>query len=1057
MPEDTPNRLDQLEIELSRLRGRLGELERELRACRESAFSLEQDLRTARRQPAAPEPEPEPAAPEGVPVEPSQIPVERAQRPSFGQSTLEAFFKGTATEWSTPPPGAAAPRTAPPAPRGPSAWDTARELLFKVIGRPPEGENIEMLVGIYWTVRVGLLAMAAALGMWAVYVSQFSGPLQRVLLGYALAAALLAGGWYFRRRVELFGRSLVSGGLAIGFFVSFAAHFLAGMHCMSIPPSVLLAAGFLIAMLRIAERWQAPAVAGMSIFLGQAASYVAMREIGAEPLITMLVLAAAALYLQLRHRWVQLSLFALVSSYLTLAPWMLDRPEQEALDFHFWSNLAYLSAIYGVFLCAQLLLLMGKDEGQKRSVALATTEVSLGVQNALFYFAFASILFMMTDRVEQLHWFYFPLAAVQVVVGALESRRGKKTDAFYFALAVVLAMLAIFSKWDGVERNAILYAFALTLLVASYRLDKLAFYVLAQCAVAVAWLDFVHDRVEHPFRPTDYWGGLFGAAVLFTKSTLEERRLPPGHFGAVWAEILTHFNRIFSWAHAALGVICVAYLTQARFDGTVEMRVLAALFTLLLLAALSLRARPAFWAACALLLWSHVQLTFSLPAAWPGADTGPLWGWTPIAAATLLCIFVLTPRTLRHAWASLEGSEPAFWSAAALTGLVFSCTAVVHVIASNGLTIVQSAPLGLAGLLLFALAWEYERMTHERSDHVVSLHHTLARVAAAMGGWIVPIAACTSLTPPHALLAATLGALAAGAAAFRLRPMAYAAGVALLVALGQDYWTLGVFAAARDWPTISLFLLAVGAAVLIAAERALHDRPATWLLLPALAVQFIAYALLYQHLHRAALYPCVALVSVLLLWGGSAVRARSFAAASLLVLALAQAAFYYHGFMHTLPGHAFFNLILPMLCTGLLTACYERIATGAWKLPGLPPLSEEWAVAAKPLRHVLLVSMALLGIATTARSDLLAPQLSAVGWTVTAVLLLVWGFIFREGIYRRYGLGMFLLVIGRILLKDTAQLELKAKIIVYFVLGGCLVGVGALYVQFREKLMKWLG
>ncbi|MBE7557514.1 DUF2339 domain-containing protein [bacterium] len=578
MPEDRPNPLEQLELELTHLRARLKEVEKDLSACREAAFALGERLSAAQERPAVPEGLPVPPAVAPPPPTPSQaqatsdfragaVSTPQPEPPSSAQRRLQAFFQSGA----------------PAAPPGPPPWHVAREWLFKIIGRPPEGENIEMLLGIYWLVRLGVLALAIALGMWGVYLSQGSGPVQRVLLGYALSAVLLAAGWYYRRHVELFGRSLIAGGLAIGFFVSFAAHFLPAMNCLPVPASALLSAAFVAAMLAISERWQAPVIAGMSIFIGQAAAYVATREVGAEPLLAMLILAAAALYLQLRRGWTHLSLFALASSYLTLAPWLFTHPGREHNDFHFWLNLTCLTTIYGVFICAQLLFLLRRGEAQKSFLETALG-VTVGVVNALFYFVFTSFLYLMTDRVEVLFGFYFPLAAVQVGVGMLERRRDSGADAFYFALAVVLALLGTFSAWDGLARNAILYAFALLLLIAGYRLRMAVFYYAAEGVLAVAVLDFLHYHAVRPFAPNDYWGGLFGAAVLFTKSMLEERQPPPAHWGREWMEFMRRANQVLTWTHAGLAVVLCAWLSHARWDGRAEMIALAILSLVILLA-----------------------------------------------------------------------------------------------------------------------------------------------------------------------------------------------------------------------------------------------------------------------------------------------------------------------------------------------------------------------------------------------------------------------------------------------------------------------------------------
>ena len=93
-----------------------------------------------------------------------------------------------------------------------------------------DAESIEMKLGTYWFVRIGVVLVLTGLGTLAYYNKDFFfklPPVAKVSLFYLLSAALGGVGFWLQRTRETlknFGHVLVAGGCAGVYFTTYAAH-----------------------------------------------------------------------------------------------------------------------------------------------------------------------------------------------------------------------------------------------------------------------------------------------------------------------------------------------------------------------------------------------------------------------------------------------------------------------------------------------------------------------------------------------------------------------------------------------------------------------------------------------------------------------------------------------------------------------------------------------------------------------------------------------------------------------------------------------------------------
>ncbi len=468
---------------------------------------------------------------------------------------------------------------------------------------PPD---LESRIGSTWALRIGLVLLAIALAFFATNITPRLGPGMKVAMAYAGAMGLFALGKVFEERLRLFARPVMAGGLALGFFVSFAAHFIPATECIGLVASLTWMTASAMSVLAVAERWKSQLTAALSIFLGYVCAFVAAGDLDLFSLIIIVFLAATAIALLVRHQWAPLSLFAVVASYGSHLLWLVIE-EREVADpaTAFWMNFAFLSSYYLIFLAGSVLWTIrgpqgkgssgsGSDSGDDsrapedsssqasrsgppvRGISETAAGRALGPANLVFYVAFVSWLYVATDVfLPAIHWFFLGLASVQVALSIYHLRGRGEEDGFYPTAAVVLATLGAFSAFDALSLNLVLASEALILLLAAHRTGLWVFHLLAQVALA---LNFAHYWIFSASAEHDtpwFIGSLVVVGVYGAKARLEELWYG-GEEGATWRPLghqtslvavlartaRTTFRVLSPWLaplHAAAGAMILTY------------------------------------------------------------------------------------------------------------------------------------------------------------------------------------------------------------------------------------------------------------------------------------------------------------------------------------------------------------------------------------------------------------------------------------------------------------------------------------------------------------------
>lgn len=248
--------------------------------------------------------------------------------PSAQQPLDEPVEEASPTPPPPPPPDP--PHVAPIAPPPPPVFSSPRP-------RPaaPVHDAMELRIGAYWFVRLGIVILLTGLVFLAHYAyTQFLfqlGPAFRVACFYALSGAITATGLRLERKgedLQNYGRVLAGGGLAALYYTTYAAHYVSAFQIIESP---IVAAGLLMlcagGIALLAERRASETMAVFGLFLAFYTS--ALSRMAGFTLFSNLVLALVGMFLLLRHGWLRLAFVCLFGAFGVFGFWrfvVLDAP-----------------------------------------------------------------------------------------------------------------------------------------------------------------------------------------------------------------------------------------------------------------------------------------------------------------------------------------------------------------------------------------------------------------------------------------------------------------------------------------------------------------------------------------------------------------------------------------------------------------------------------------------------------------------------------------------------------------------------------------------------------
>ena len=223
-------------------------------------------------------------------------------------------------------------------------------------------ESLEIKLGTYWFVRIGVLLLLTGLGTLAWFNKDFFLELSKgtkVTLFYILSFVMGGlGMWLHRRKKELqnFGQVLIAGSFAGTYFTTYAAHIFPPVKIIDSSALVLILL-FLLGVLMIgaAEKLKSQTIALFAIGSSYYATYVPLIHQGTiSPWIILasnLILAITSVVFMVRNQWFRIPAISMGASYLGFFIWrFLEKNPDFILVTLFLGSLWFVYTV-AVFAC----------------------------------------------------------------------------------------------------------------------------------------------------------------------------------------------------------------------------------------------------------------------------------------------------------------------------------------------------------------------------------------------------------------------------------------------------------------------------------------------------------------------------------------------------------------------------------------------------------------------------------------------------------------------------------------------------------------------------------
>jgi uncharacterized membrane protein len=973
----------------------------------------------------------------------------------------------------------------------------------KAVNRQPEilpqkqKESLEIRVGTFWLVRIGVVLLLTGLAFLGAYLynNVFAnlGPFGKVALLYLGSGILTGIGFWLERDKEQmrnFGRVLLGGGLAAVYYTTYAAYHVEWLRVL---PDPVTAASLLIAwsgfMVWLCQRRKSETMAIFSILLAYYASSIG--SIFWYSLVANLVLALAAMFLLVRHRWIVLSFTSLVATYGSYLYWRFYAGSAPVA--HDLQNVVIQGsflAIYWILFTAFALFAAWSAQRQRYSFA--------SLNNAL-YFGAVGLSIRMVAKGE--FWKFAVIYAIALACAALilnrwirtkeseEQASDRSVRGMYAGQSICMFTLAVISYFSGAQlamilgvEMALLVSFGRNRTVVGRFLTVLLGLGASVAAIAEqmsAWVTrFVDSFVEifgmvaGKHQNTGPYGGAH--ALLNGLNT--------GDFLAgLLVGILALFSSWFSGRrddrpetktesgiYSVLGTTVLFCTLCIQLNGSLKLIALA-LVPLAYVMARGKIADHLRWQArvLALLVWWGVMSFIRHNGFATGAAILPtlLIAGIPVSLILVGCSIRTSGRdsTATSIYYAALGDSALFYAirsvmepvwvpgVLALVAVAFSLLAIrfrfeafswggpaflVGAIATwaNGILGNHSYPLWAPISLLVATAIIEFAGRKNLSNELVrsnAPHYFGATTLAVVTGiWSVNALSTDQMVWIFPIVSAAF----IGYGALIKKSQSQIVGQLFLLG------SMGLAPASHS----SVLSLAPLASTLLARWYiGRFQRNTRWFSTrksyEIISLGFFAYWV-FRYLPDAEFSSVFALSGLALFGGGLVWKKRELVYYSLTLSGLSLLCFFIPVF-HAEP----FNLALPF-CLVLEHYIFTRSAAG-WFGNAIRRLSATLASGA--------VLSAFIHVSQNFWHGSFGFYLT-VGWTLLGFGSIVIGWLVRERIYRLSGLGLLGLALSKIALLDVWRLELLARIISFMVLGVVLVLIGFVYTKYQNKIRQWL-
>lgn len=383
------------------------------------------------------------------------------------------------------------------------------------------GENLISKIGI------GILVIGVAIGAKYSIDNNLISPLVRILLGYLVGISLFLIGFKLKRKYENFSAILVSGAMAIMYFITFAAYVFYGMMPQWL--AFVLMVLFTITTVMAALNYNKQIIAHIGLVGAYCIPFL-LSEGKGEALVLLSYIAiinVGILFIAFKKYWKPLYLVAFFITWFIFAAWYFSSFE---LDVHFTMALCFLLVFFVTFYLTFLAYKLFKNE------AFEMLDIFMVLSNSFIFYGLGySILDSHPDWASYLGVFTLFNALLHLLVSFIIYRQ-KLADKniFYLVSGLVLVFVTITIpvQLDG-NWVTLLWACEATLLFWIGRTKEVSLYEkLSYPLLLLSFFSLTQDW-NQGYISINYFEGIASGFTPFVNSTFLTSLLCVGLLGYI--------------------------------------------------------------------------------------------------------------------------------------------------------------------------------------------------------------------------------------------------------------------------------------------------------------------------------------------------------------------------------------------------------------------------------------------------------------------------------------------------------------------------------------------
>jgi len=389
--------------------------------------------------------------------------------------------------------------------------------------------NLEETLGTNWLNKLGVVILVIGIALFLAYELSELGPAGKITVGYLVSAVMIGAGIFFERREQwrILARAGIGGGWALLYFTTYAMQHVPAARVLSseaVDLTLLLLVAASIVLHTL--RYNSQAVTGLAFLL--AFTTINISHGNVYSLMAGAFLAGGLAIVALRRRWFEMEVAGIAAAYLNHYLWL--RPIIGPMNGHvvafpgYVASSALLLSYWLIFLASYVLRKVDDRRGEQVSTFAAILNLTL----------FLGVMGYQSVHPELTFQFLSMVGAVELFIGQLPiTRRRRAAFIVLTTLGSCLLVMAIPYHYSGRVLSAGWLAEAEALLLVGVFLHEVVFRRLGLIVVLITWLQMIYGDAAPIFSGgvhTSHPGFalLFGvtALVLYIDSQWIPRRWP---------------------------------------------------------------------------------------------------------------------------------------------------------------------------------------------------------------------------------------------------------------------------------------------------------------------------------------------------------------------------------------------------------------------------------------------------------------------------------------------------------------------------------------------------